>query len=333
MSLWSPTHAFDHPVTLWVTAAAAGALALCPLLLIAMAHAGLVSPQTRADMRTRYLTWLVIAPCLIVPLLLGAGPAIAMVTVASVLCYREFARATGLFRHRLTSGIVALGILAIGFASLDNWYGLFIALPAWFIIALLALNTLLDQPSGYIQRTALASFAFLLFGSGLGHLGFLANANLPGGIDYRPLLLTLLACLQLNDIIAYCCGKAFGRRHLFPNTSPRKTLGGHIGATILTTALAAILLSLVFRGTHLASPRHVVALGLIISLGGQLGDLVLGSIKRDLGLKDLSALLPGHGGVSDRFNNALLVAPAIFHYLNYAAHIVPSTPARIFTGS
>ena len=330
--LWNPTGALEHPVTRIAACAVVGALVLAPLAMLGLGRR--MDEKTRKDVWTRYWTWVVIAPVMFVPILLGAGPAIATVTIVSILCYREFARATGLFRERLSSAIVALGIILVGLAALDNWYNLFLILPAWFTVGLAAGNVLADRPSGYIQRTALASVGFLLFGSGLGHLAFMANARVPGDLnwDYRPLMCMVILTLQFNDIAAYVCGKSFGRRHLFPHTSPNKTLGGHIGALVLTTALSVWLGRMVFAGTALAGWGHLVTIGMVLSVGGQLGDLVLGSIKRDLGVKDLASTLPGHGGVSDRFNNALITAPVIFHYVNFFLHVAPAEPIRIFTG-
>jgi phosphatidate cytidylyltransferase len=183
-----------------------------------------------------------------------------------------------------------------------------------------------DSPKGYLQRVSLASVAFLLFGSGLGHLGYIAND--PG---YRAILLLVLVSVQLNDIFAYVCGKSFGRRKLFPHTSPGKTLGGHLGALVLTTAFAAAMGHVVFEDTALDRWPALIALGLVISVGGQLGDLVLGSIKRDIGVKDMAATLPGHGGILDRMNSSLLVAPAVFHFVGYALGYGLEREPRVFS--
>jgi phosphatidate cytidylyltransferase len=152
----------------------------------------------------------------------------------------------------------------------------------------------------------------VLFGVCLGHLGYFAN--FPYG---QPLLLAILLCVEMNDIFAYCTGKLFGRRKLAPQTSPNKTLGGALGALVLTSALFAFLLHCIFRGTPIDTPLHLATLGVLLSLTGQWGDLVMSSIKRDLGIKDMAALIPGHGGLLDRFDSLLFVGPALFHYLNY----------------
>src|SRR5690606_23716594 len=138
-----------------------------------------------------------------------------------------------------------------------------------------------DQPKGFIQRLGLGAFGFLFFGVGLLHLAYFTNDR-----DYRPMLLLILAAVEANDIFAYICGKTFGRRRLCPNTSPNKTVGGSIGAIVLTTALTALIGTFVFHGTPLDRPLNLIALGLLISVGGQFGDLMLSSVKRDIGVKD-----------------------------------------------
>ena len=81
--------------------------------------------------------------------------------------------------------------------------------------------------------------------------------------------------------------------------------------------LVALIASSVFAGTPVDRWPVLLGLGLVVSIAGQAGDLVLSSIKRDLGIKDMGAVIPGHGGWLDRFNSLLLVAPAAFHYINY----------------
>src|SRR5207249_2532249 len=136
-------------------------------------------------------------------------------------------------------------------------------------------------------------------------------------IQFRPMLLWLILCVEFNDVFAYIVGKSLGRARLAPNTSPNKTVAGAVGAIILTTVLAAGLGSIVFSSTAVGSPLKLILLGLILSSAGQLGDLTLSSIKRDLGIKDWAATFPGHGGLLDRFNSLLFAAPAVFHYVGY----------------
>ncbi len=301
-----------HPVAFWIAAGIATALALTPLFFLALQVAGKDTPELRADLWTRYKSWLLLAPLMVGPLLLGRIPAILGVAVLGAMCYREFARAIGLFRHRAVSGVVSLGIALITFAIADQWYGFFNALTSLLVCAIVIVALLADNPQNYIQRVALGIFCFLLFGVCLGHFSYFANDQLGA-----PIQLAILLCVELNDIFAYCTGKAFGRRKLSPQTSPKKTVGGALGALVLTTALFATLMHFIFAGGRLDCPLHLIALGVLLSLTGQCGDLVMSSIKRDLGIKDMAATIPGHGGLLDRFDSLLFVGPALFHYVQY----------------
>jgi phosphatidate cytidylyltransferase len=245
----------------------------------------------------------------------------------SLLCYREFARATGMFRQPAISCLVVFGILAVTFAVADHWYGLFVAITPLLIALMAAVALCQDQPKGYIQRVALGVLAFIFFGVCFGHLAYFANDT-----QFRPMLLWLILCIELNDVFAYVVGKTLGRARLAPNTSPNKTVAGALGALLLTTALAAGLGAIVFAGTAIHTPLKLITLGAILSFTGQLGDLTLSSIKRDLGIKDWAATFPGHGGLLDRFNSLLFAAPAVFHYVNYFQGIGMDQAPRILAG-
>lgn len=325
--LLDSSSALAHPVTrlcLWLVAAA---LILAPVVLLALQAMGRLSPQNKSEAWARYRGWLWVVPVIVAPVLWCRLGAMLLVVGVTLLAYREFARATGLFRHRGLSALVVLFIAMMGLAALDHWYAMFLAIPPLGMAMLAGFAVLSDQPSGYLQRVALASVALSLLGAGLMHLAYFANA-----LDYRPILCMLLLCTQGGDIAAYGFGKAFGRRKLFPNTSPEITLGGHLGAFFVTTALAAVLGRMVFEDTMIAQWPRLLGLSLLIAVGAQLGDLVLSSIKRDLGMKDLAQVLPGHGGVSDRVNSLMLVAPVVFHYVLWCVGVGLERPARIFTG-
>src|SRR5437867_1370001 len=320
-------HAFDDPVTVVLTLAVAALLLLAPLLILITTRAAKSSAEKRKELWDRYRSWIWLALCILIPILAGAFWTILAVATLSLLCYREYARITGLFRERTISFIVVIGILLITFAQLDNWYRLFVALFP-LIVALIAIGGLIpDQPKGYIQRVGLGVLGFALFGSALGHLGYMAN-----DWNYRPIILLIICAVELNDIFAYICGHVFGHRKFVPNTSPNKTVGGALGAIVLTTPLVALGAHFVWSSTVLDTPVRLLGLGIIVSVVGQFGDLMLSSIKRDFGLKDTAKLIPGHGGLLDRFDSLILVAPAVFHYVNYFVGFAASQPERIFTG-
>ena len=138
----------------------------------------------------------------------------------------------------------------------------------------------------------------------------------------------------MNDVFAYCVGKTVGGPKLIPNTSPGKTVAGSLGALVLTTALVAGLAHFVFAGTAVDRPGPLVVLGAGFSVLGQFGDLLLSSVKRDVGVKDLGRTIPGHGGVLDRFDSLVLVTPAALHYLSlYLGPLnAAGLPERLLTG-
>jgi phosphatidate cytidylyltransferase len=325
--LFGYEHALDHPVTVGISAGVLAVLVAAPVVIWLLVRLGKVGHGQREELLKRYTSWLVLIPLMGLPVLAGAAWTMLAVLVLSLLCYREYARATGLFREKLISLVVVLGILLVTFAVVDHWYHLFMALFPLTVATIAAAAILADRPKGYIQRVALGVLGFALFGSALGHLGYMANDK-----NYRPIILMVLLTVEANDVFAYITGKTFGRRKLAPNTSPNKTIAGAVGALVLTTVLAAGLGHFVFRGTPLDQPVLLLGLGVIISVVGQLGDLMLSSIKRDLGLKDMAATIPGHGGLLDRFDSLILVAPAVFHYVGYYVGFGVDQATRIITG-
>ena len=222
-------------------------------------------------------------------------------------CYREFVRATGLFRERMVSSTVVIGIIGLTFSVLDNWYALFVSLPPITAGAIATAALIKDRPKQYLQRVALGLLSFMLFGVSFAHLAYFANDT-----NYRPIIFWLLISVELNDVFAYCCGKIFGRRKLAPHTSPNKTIGGSIGPVFLTTILAATIAHYVFRGTVIDTWPRLLLLGATISVLGQVGDLIISAVKRDLDIKDMNTLFPGHGGLLDRFDSLILVAAGRF---------------------
>jgi phosphatidate cytidylyltransferase len=326
--LFDPTVAFDHEATLPLLIALAIVLAIPPLVLWLGAALGFITAEIRRDIWKRYLPWLIIVPVIGVPILLGAFWTILGVLALAYFCFREYARATGLFRERLVCFLTLLAMTVVYFTALDNWYGLFQAMFPIGIAGIAGLAILQDRPKGYIQRVALAIFAFALFGGCLGHAAFAANHT-----HYRPLLIFFLTAVELNDVAAFVTGRLLGRRKLCPNTSPNKTIAGAIGAVVATTAFVMIAGRLVFADTALEHFGRLLVLGILVALAGMLGDLMLSSIKRDVGIKDMDVLIPGHGGLLDRFDSALLVAPVAFHYVNYWTGAAPEQPICIITGA
>ncbi len=325
---WNPAAAVADPVVRMLVVVIAALLAAAPLVFLLLQVLGpLREPggKLRVELWTRWRSWMVLVPLILLPSVLGALPHILVTGLVSALCFSEFTLATGLFRERLLTATAALGIVLVTLAVLDHWYHFFVALFPLVCGLLCCVALLGDRPQGIVQRTGLATFGFITFGVGLGHIGYFANDS-----AYRGIVILLVLAVEMNDVFAFCCGRAFGRRPLCPQTSPNKTVAGAVGALVLTTFFVLALGRLVFAGTPLAAWPHLLTLGLMISALGQLGDLLMSAIKRDLGLKDMGSMLPGHGGLLDRFDSLLLTAPAVFHYLVYFGGISLDSTTRIF---
>lgn len=321
-------HAFDQPFTLWAAIVLVGAALVSPLVILSLRAAGSLSEKAYRELLARCLTWAVLVPLLIAPILAGAAWTILGVGLLSGLCYLELARNTPLRAEWSINAAALVGIAAVTFGALDHWWEFFSGAFPLTVVVIVAISIFRDSPAGYLQRVALGTLGFGLFGMGLGHLSYIANND-----DYRPILILILVAVEANDIFAYLSGKTFGRRKLAPHTSPNKTIAGSLGAILLTSLLVLVLGQWVFAGTRVAHPLHLVVIGLVISVLGQLGDLVLSSVKRDLGIKDMGTSLPGHGGLLDRFDSLLLVAPAVHYYLGFFHGLGADQPVRIFTGS
>ena len=264
-------------------------------------------PTVRSALVT-YRSWWVILPLMALPLGLGRPATIGAVTLLSLACFHEFARATGLYRDWYFTGAVFFAILCLSYVAWIRWYGMFLVLPMYAVALLLIIPVLRNRTEGMIQHAGLSIMGFLYFGWFLGHLSYLAN--LKYGLSY---LLFLTLAVALNDVAAFATGKLFGRRALASNVSPRKTWGGAVGCVIVTAALVWALRSMLprFGWTQLTLSA------LIVGVGGQLGDLVISVVKRDLGVKDLGAVFPGHGGWLDRFDSLIFVSPLFFHMIAF----------------
>lgn len=318
---------WQHPVVLGITSAIVVGLLLATVLIRVFQQTKQIDRDTYHELVLRVGSWYFLSAVMVLPILIGPRAVWLFFLLLALFCFREFSKATGLNHSMTEMCTVMLGICVTFFAILDHWMDMFTTTWAITICVIFLTALLADKPQGYIRRVSLSFIGFALFGISLGHLAFISNDCL-----FQPILLWILFCTALNDVFAYLCGKKFGKRKLLVNTSPNKTWAGAIGATLLTTTLAAVIGYFIFHDSPLAAPHHLVALGLIISVLGQCGDLVISSIKRDLNIKNMASLIPGHGGLLDRFDSLLLAAPVLFHYINYFRGIGMDQPVRAITG-
>jgi len=128
------------------------------------------------------------------------------------------------------------------------------------------------------------------------------------------MIILIFLCIWICDTAAYMVGSRIGRHKLFPRVSPNKTVEGTVFGLLFAVA-AAYLCQISFLAD--LPVEHVLIVGVICGSIGQLSDLVESLFKRDAGVKDSSKLIPGHGGVLDRFDSPMLVAPVVYGYLKF----------------
>ena len=182
------------------------------------------------------------------------------------------------------------------------------------------------------NENALHDWAYTMLGqmyialpfSTINILAFQANPT-DGSVSYVWLLpMSIYVFLWVNDTGAYCTGSLLGRHKLFPRISPGKSWEGSIGGGLLVLLVAALIgwfesaLSMTEAtksGTTLLSIPEWLGLGLVVVFFGTWGDLVESLFKRTLGIKDSGNILPGHGGMLDRFDSSLMAIPAAVVYI------------------
>jgi len=130
----------------------------------------------------------------------------------------------------------------------------------------------------------------------------------PDGVG---MIIGLVLCAVSYDVAGYFVGSRMGHRPLMPDVSPNKTVEGLLGGMAAAVLMGAIIGVITIQPWD--SLGHGLLLGIVVAIFAPLGDLVESMLKRDLGLKDFGTLLPGHGGVLDRFDAMLFCLPAVYY--------------------
>ncbi len=197
-----------------------------------------------------------------------------------------------------------------------HWYGMFIIfIPVYLFLFLPLRMILIGETEGFLRAVGTLHWGVMITVFGLSHAAYLVvlPVGVDAGIEGASLLLYLVFLTQANDVAQYLWGKAFGRRRIVPKVSPNKTWAGFIGGVATTILLA---LALAPWLTPMGNASALLS-GLVIALGGFLGDVNMSALKRDLGVKDSGTLIAGHGGVLDRVDSLSFTAPLFFHFVRY----------------
>jgi phosphatidate cytidylyltransferase len=261
------------------------------------------------DVPTAFITGIVLAGLAVGAILIGPGAFAIFAGIVVLFAQGEFylamqkrhyqpATALGLVSGALVLGAgyyrgenAMLAIMALSLFATFLWYMTVPPQHRRNVVANIAITTL-----GVAYIPLLAAYA-------------LAVLKLPDG---EGLTLSIIGLTFVYDTAAFGVGYFWGSRPLAPNISPKKSWEGAIGATLVTIAVAV---AVVTQVDLLDSIPNAVGLAVVVALFAPLGDLAESLIKRDLEIKDMGGILPGHGGVMDRIDSVLFVAPAAFIYL------------------
>lgn len=264
-------------------------------------------------MNNRYIGALILAP-LIIFLFLGGEYLKYLVMVLSLFGMYEFYKVSRK-KHYKPIGIIGYILCIVYYFNMGNDFRA--SFNIYILIAIIFL--LLCIPVIYTNYNfvdiALTIFGFLYVAVFFSFIVFVNNKT-----NGQYLVWIIFICSWVCDTAAYYSGRFLGKggKHkLCPKVSPKKTIEGSIGG-LLGSALGCTIYGYVISkyGVHIEL-YHYTIIGILSGVFGQFGDLIASSIKRFVGVKDYSNLIPGHGGILDRFDSILFVSVVAFYYITF----------------
>ena len=264
------------------------------------------------DMPAAFVTGLVLAGLALGSIAVGEWAFASVAGAIVVWALGEFYRALQKHRYQpatalgLVSGGLVVGAAYFrGEAAMLSMFGLSVfATFLWYMAA----------PTSH-RKGALTNIGVTILG--VAYIPLLAGYALAmlKLEDGRGLVLAVIGLTFVYDTAAFVVGSWWGNRPLAPTISPKKSIEGALGATLVTIAVSVGAVSPQETLEVLNTVSRSVGLAVVVALFAPLGDLAESLLKRDLGIKDMGSVLPGHGGVLDRIDSVLFVAPAAFLFL------------------
>jgi phosphatidate cytidylyltransferase len=232
---------------------------------------------------------------------------VAVEAVAIVLAAWELTNAFGSGRIRVPIVPLAVGAVAIIVSAYAGGSEAMVVALALTVFAMMLWRSP-ENPKGYVRDVTAATFAAL-------YLPFLAGfaVLLLRPDDGPDRVVVFIVLTVLSDVGGYVAGVLFGKHPMAPRVSPKKSWEGFAGSALFCAVGGAVLLPTLLDGEIWEG----VVCGLAVMLAATLGDLGESMIKRDLGIKDMGSLLPGHGGIMDRLDSLLPAAPVTFLLLSW----------------
>jgi phosphatidate cytidylyltransferase len=255
----------------------------------------------------RYLSWLVIAPLFVTTAYCG-NPVFYVFGAAMVMLYlEEFYAIT---RVKQASVYKWQGRI---FAAVTLWAAaladktLFYCLPVLVITVVVTTPIFTRKTEDAARLTAMTILGILYFAWMFAYIVFIRESFGFGGIVF------VCALVTISDVLCFLVGKVVGRHKLIPQVSPGKTIEGALGGIVGTVSASALF--------KFALPEYsymqCAVLALILAVSAQLGDLVISAVKRDARIKDTGTMVPGHGGVLDRFDSWIYSMPIAFYAMRW----------------
>ena len=275
--------------------------------------------RDHSNLRQRVASWWVMVAMLSVALLLGWPALVLLFAVVSFIGLREFLSLAPISaKDRLLIWAAYLAIPAnYALVAFDDYGVYLVFIPVWLFLVLPFAMACIGETQRYLPRAAIVHWGLVTCVYSIGFIPFLARTPPHQAPQAGPtgMVFFLLLATELNDVAQYCWGKALGRRKIMPKVSPNKTWEGFLGGWATTAALIWFVgpLFIPLHGLGLAT------LAFALPLAGFAGDVTMSAIKRDIGVKDTSRLIPGHGGVLDRIDSLTFAGPVYFHILVFFA--------------
>ncbi len=271
--------------------------------------------RNHTELQLRIRSWWVILVLFATAILASKTTTIVLFAFVSFLSLKEYL--TLIPTRRVDRRTLFWGYLTIPlqyFFILRGWYGMsLVFIPVYLPIALGPRMIASGETKGYIKAISTIYFGTLLTVFGLSHLAMFTVIPQIGATSGISIIMYVVTLTQFNDVAQYVWGKNFGRTKITPTVSPNKTWEGFLGG-FATTVVISILV-----GPWMTplSPLLSACSGAFIGVAGFFGDLNMSALKRDLGVKDTGALLPGHGGILDRVDSLTYTAPVVFHFIYF----------------
>jgi phosphatidate cytidylyltransferase len=280
---------------------------------------GALDPKNRANLALRVASAAVLFPVAVWLTFVGGKPFALLAASASAVAAAELVMMFGAIGVGEAFGIAVAGAIPLMAAFgesgdlLPGWSGLALAAAT---VVLLALFLFRREPLEAIPRSvAIVTLSWLYCGL---LIAAIVGLRLRFGVPHWVILAFVVT--WANDTFAYFTGHSFGRHRLYERISPKKTWEGFAGGAVGSVAGALVTRWLLLAGDLSAAGAVVVGLGGAVL--GPLGDLAESMVKRAAGVKDSSRIIPGHGGLLDRIDALLFVAPWVYVCAAYLAHLL-----------